>query len=428
MFGLATYEAGLTSEERRWRRERRSAWLRVLAFWVLVFNLQAGSHGESILVHAHVVVGYGLATLLALGLALARRGPASMAVVFVIIDALLVVALFHEHLFAANNTFDHTLTAPSLAVGFLLLTHVALRLKSWLVLVFSCLVVFGWLALLALTVVVHAHDAPTVNHGWSIFAIEGALAAAFIFAAFVCYLLIEDHSALLKGAVTSERRRQNLARFFSPKVVAELQSKGTALNLAHRRTVVMFVDLRSFTRLSETVEPEDVADLLSEYRQLVTEAVFAHGGTVDKFIGDGVMAVFGHPQAAPDDAARAVACSLVMAAALAQWKQSRQRNGEPATDAGIGLHVGPVIGGVLESGSHAEFTVFGDAVNVAERLEGLSRELDACLVVSEDVFQEAPAFRAKAKWTWREAVALDGRIRTLRVAYLARGDVAMPTQ
>ena len=420
MFGLAANEPDLTSEERRRRRETRSAWLRLIAFVILIVNLLVGEHGDSILIHAHVVLGYGVATLLALGLALAQRGPSWTATVFVVVDATLVVALFHEHLFAPSKTVGHSLTAPTLAIGFLLLTHVALRLKPWLVLLFSGLVVAGWLSLLAVTVVEHSWEGTLLTRDWSAPLAEAALAAAFGFAAFVCYLLIEDHNVLLRGAVSNEKRRRNLARFFSPGVLSELQTRGTSLNLSRRRAAVMFVDLRSFTSLSEALPPEDVAELLAEYRQLVTQTVFAFSGTVDKFIGDGVMAVFGQPHSAPDDTVRALQCALQLKTSLARWKEVRLRDGKPALDAGIGLHVGSVLGGVLQSGSHDEFTVIGDAVNVAERLERLSTTLGATIVVSEAVILEAPSSRDGARWIWKEAAELDGRSGRLRIAYLSR--------
>lgn len=420
MFGLAANEPDLTSEERRWRRETRSAWLRLIALVILVVNLMVGEHGDGILIHAHVVLAYGGATLLAF--ALAKRGPAWTATVFVVVDAMLVVALFHEHLFAPSKTVDHSLTAPTLAIGFLLLTHVALRLEPWLVLLFSGLVVAGWLSLLTVTVAEYPAEGALQWRNWSAALAEGALAAAFGFAAFVCYLLTKDHNVLLKGAVSNEKRRQNLARFFSPGVLTELQTRGTSLNLSRRRAAVMFVDLRSFTSLSETKPPEDVAELLVDYRQLVTQAVFAFNGTVDKFIGDGVMAVFGQPHTAPDDTARALQCALHLETSLAQWKKSRLLEGKPALDAGIGLHVGSVLGGVLQSGSYDEFTVIGDAVNVAERLERLSTTLDATIVVSEAVILETPSVSDVAAWIWKEAAELDGRSGKLRIAYLSRTD------
>lgn len=103
------------------------------------------------------------------------------------------------------------------------------------------------------------------------------------------------------------------------------------------------------------------------------EAVFESSGTIDKFVGDGVMAVFGQPRPKADDAERAVRCALHLSRILADWKLRCRKEGRAALDAGIGLHVGQVIAGILHSGRYDEFTVVGDAVNVSERLERLAK-------------------------------------------------------
>lgn len=196
MLALAINEAGLSLEELRWRREIRSAWLRVLVFAVLVLNLMASNHDDSLLVHAQVIGCYVIATFVALVLTWIRRGLAWFTSVFVVIDALLVLGLFHEHLFAPGQRFDHSLNAPSLAVGFLLLTDAALQLRPALVVLFSTIVLTGWLSPLAVTLFVHANLHPMAASEWSVFGAEGALAAAFAFAAFVCYLLTKEHNAI----------------------------------------------------------------------------------------------------------------------------------------------------------------------------------------------------------------------------------------
>lgn len=218
----------------------------------------------------------------------------------------------------------------------------------------------------------------------------------------------------------SEQRRRNLSRFFSLSVVSELQSEPTSLKLARREVAIMFVDLRSFTGLSELLEPEALAELLSEYRVLITQAVFAEGGIIDKFIGDGVMAVFGQPHQSADDASRALQSGLRLRESLAGWREERERGNKVCLDAGIGLHFGMVIGGFLESGGHDEFTIFGDAVNVAERLERLSKMLNATLVVSAELLERAAPPVAYQPWTWKDAADLDGRSGRMRVAYLGR--------
>lgn len=374
------------------------------------------------MVHANVVVGYALVTVLALGLAQLQRGPRWLAAPFVVVDALLVVALFHEHLFTSESGLDHSLTAPSLAIGFVLLTHVALRLNPRLILLFSVLVIVGWLALLAVAVDAHLAEGPFSEIDWKLFWVEASLATTFGFAAFVCCLVTNDHNVLLQNAVASERRRVNLSRFFPPNVLSQLEQTGQSLELARRHVSVMFVDLRFFTRFSEAAAPEQVADLLAEYREQVTSLVFAHGGTVDKFIGDGVMAVFGQPWSGSDDAARALDCAVALVDALEEWKRSRERRGKQALDAGIGLHTGTAIGGILRSGSHAEFTLFGDVVNVAERLERLCKELGASLVASDAVMARMSPAAGRGAWKWKDDAELEGRTGRLRIAYRVRSN------
>lgn len=415
--GIGRDELTLSADERRWRRETRSAWLRLAVFGILVANVLVGEHGGNFHVHANVVVGYGLATAIALGLAVLRRGPAWLAEVLTAVDALAVVALFHEHLFRGSDILSHALTTTNLAIAFVLLNHVALRLRPLLVSLYAALVVVGWLSLLFVkTAVTSWEDVQSV----AVLEADSALAAAFALAAFVAFLLIRDHDSLLRTALRSERRRLSLSRFFSPDVVSELERGRIVLDLQRRVAAVMFVDLRSFTRFAESATPKDLSDLLVDYRTQITQAIFEWGGIVDKFIGDGVMAVFGHPSSKPDDAERALRCALQIARALADWKARRMQAGLAALDAGIGLHLGPVIGGVLESGQHHEFTVLGDAVNVAQRLENLAKTLDAALVVSADTLDCVPTPTRERPWVWKEGIELEGRSGRLRIAYLPR--------
>jgi adenylate cyclase len=415
--GIGRDEPALSVDERRWRREARSAWLRVAVFGILVANLLMGEHGGNLLLHANVVVGYGLATALALGLALTRQGPAWVTGGFTIVDALAVVALFHEHLFGTGDALSHALTTTNLAIAFVLLNHVALRLRPLLVSLYAGLVLVGWLLLLFVkNAVARWQDTQSV----AVLEADSTLAAAFAFAAFVAFLLIRDHESLLRSALRSERRRLSLSRFFSPDVVSDLQRGRVALDLERRMAAVMFVDLRSFTRFAETAPSKDLAELLVEYRTHVTQAVFDWNGTVDKFIGDGVMAVFGQPRPRDDDAERAIRCALQLSKVLARWRSSRLKEGRPALNAGIGLHLGLVIGGVLESGNHHEFTVLGDAVNVAERLERVAKTLDAALVISGETLDRVPAIATEYSWIWSDDVELEGRAGALRIAYLPR--------
>jgi adenylate cyclase len=414
---LAGDEPGLTVEQRRWRREVRASWLRLAVFIILIANLFAqGAGGGSFL--PLMISAYALATGISLIMALARRGPEWMVAAFVTVDASLVVALLHQHLLGPSGNLDHGLTASTLAIAFLLLNHVELRLKPDLVFLFSTIVLTGWLVVLGTFELYTGAGHFAHSAAFPILAAEGAIAITFAFAAFVGYLLTQDHNLLLKSVLRSERRRQNLSRFFSPKIVNELETKGATLGLERRDAAIVFVDLRSFTHFSEIASPEALGEMLSQYRRLVIDVVFSHGGTIDKFIGDGVMALFGQPNPSPDDAERALRCVIELREALAQWKEQRRSQRKEPLDAIVALHAGEVVGGVLRSGRHDEFTVFGDAVNVTERLERLAKVLGATLIVSADALSRVPGAGTLVPWIWQEAAALDGRTGTMKVAYL----------
>lgn len=200
--------------------------------------------------------------------------------------------------------------------------------------------------------------------------------------------------------VRAERARENLARYFSPEVAAELASDEHDLGAARRQdAAVLFADVVGFTRLSESLGPEGTIALLREWHGRLGDVVFRHGGTLDKYIGDGLMATFGTPRVRPDDASRALAAALEMAAAARPGaaaggggpdappgaEASGRPEGTPSIRIGIGLHFGPVVLGNIGNERRLEFAVLGDTVNVASRLEGLTRELDVDLAASGDL-------------------------------------------
>jgi len=164
--------------------------------------------------------------------------------------------------------------------------------------------------------------------------------------------------------------RSNFERFFTPSLAATIAGASEQVKLGgDKRTVaVLFSDIRGFTTLSETMPPGDVASLLSEYFSVMVEIVFRHGGTLDKFIGDAVMAQWGAPIGAKDDADRAMAAAIDMLGELKELNTKWEAAGRPAMQAGIGLNYGESFAGYIGSERRLEYTVIGDAVNIASRL------------------------------------------------------------
>ncbi len=159
----------------------------------------------------------------------------------------------------------------------------------------------------------------------------------------------------------AERARSNLSRYFSPNVVDMLAAQDEPLGAVRRQTVaVLFVDIVGFTRMAEAMPPEAVVTLLRQFHERMTAQIFACGGTVEKYIGDEIFAVFGVPTVSDNDAANALICADRMLDALDRWNVERTQHGETALAIGIGLNYGPAVLGDVGSEHSMSFTVIGD--------------------------------------------------------------------
>jgi adenylate cyclase len=166
--------------------------------------------------------------------------------------------------------------------------------------------------------------------------------------------------------MAAERARNNLSRYFSPNIVELLAAQDEPLGAGRRETVaVLFADIVGFTRIAEVMAPEDVLALLREFHTRMTSQIFASGGTIDQYMGDGILAVFGVPAAGSSDAANALSCAEMMLSALERWNDERQARGDARLDIGIGLNYGPVVLGDVGSEHSMSFAVIGDTVNTA---------------------------------------------------------------
>ena len=344
-----------------------------------------------------VAIVYGLVSIIGLGLAIKRVYHPLMPFLFVFMDCAMVALALTMIAHMRGMSMSATLSLPLFSLAFVVLIHAALRYRPPLIafgaiIFITCVVTLPYL--IELENRGHMPDELMRHTGQSLSEESESRFVPLVFfalGAVILFYIVQRTKELAYLALLDGKRVAQLTRFFSPAVAANLirhdQESGTYGGLQH--VAVVFIDIRGFTRLAETISPEELTEFLSSFRRDVCGVIFQHGGTVDKFIGDAVLAVFGTPSTKPDDAKRAVDASLAVALSVREWFDKRTQAGLSAALVGIGAHYGEVFAGVIESGDILEHTIIGDTVNIAQRLERLSRDLRANVVISEALLKAA---------------------------------------
>jgi adenylate cyclase len=215
--------------------------------------------------------------------------------------------------------------------------------------------------------------------------------------------------------------RKALERFLSSAIVERILANPDQIHLGgeNQEATILFADIRSFTRMAEKMEPHKVVELLNEYFTEMTDLIFENGGTLDKYLGDGIMALFGAPIARPDDALRSVKTAMEMQRAMVRLNEDWQARGQPAMQAGIGVNTGAVTAGNIGSTRRMDYTVIGDAVNLASRL--CAKAAGGQILVSDSTFRllaaEMPARRL-------EPILVKGRAAPVEVYEIVWSDAS----
>ena len=196
----------------------------------------------------------------------------------------------------------------------------------------------------------------------------------FLIVAMTLALAVRRSNALLISHAGIERERTNLARYFSPNVVEQLSGNDEPLKQVRTQNVaVLFADIVDFTAYADGRSPIEVIGTLRLFHERMEREVFRHDGTLDKYLGDGLMATFGTPFTSDSDAGNALRCAQAMIASIGEFNRERKNRGEPPIRVSVGLHYGEVVLGDIGL-NRLEFAVIGTAVNAASRLETLTRE------------------------------------------------------
>ena len=227
----------------------------------------------------------------------------------------------------------------------------------------------------------------------------------------------------IENSQLSERIRRealvlsNFQRYFAPNLASQIAQQEGAVQLGgtKRPVVIFFSDIRGFTPMSEDMSPDDIATLLTEYFTEMVEIVFEHSGTLDKFMGDAIMALWGAPIAHADDADRAMQCALDQLAILEKMNAKWKEQGRPPVAIGIGINFGEVFAGNIGSDRRLEYTVIGDAVNTANRLCSSAGPNE--IVISEAFYKE---LKKPPKVEALEPIQVKGRAKKVPVYRVKR--------
>lgn len=403
--------------------EKTSALIRLVVFATLVaaiFSVDR-THGPATSSEIAITV-YGITTAAGLILVWRQVFRPWIPYLFVTSDVILISALvlMLSRFMGMGPTYAFAL--PVTGLIFVIMIHASIRYRPWLILFAAGL----FLASIHVGVLYVAEEyrratgemqmMPGMMHAagmGTVINYEVLPAALVVISAFILFIISRRTRRLLTRSIRQATHIARLSRFFSPNLANRLAEGEDEQLLAGRRqaAAVLFIDIRGFTSLGERMAPDELGAFLTEYRERLTQPIFKHGGTVDKFIGDAIMAVFGTPIQHPDDPRRAIVCALDVIDATVKWSGERAQSQKPSVAIGIGVHFGEVFAGALGNEQLLEYTVIGDTVNVAERLERLSREAGSLLVVSAAVLEAVSDADRIAEWRRLPLQALKGHRR-----------------
>jgi adenylate cyclase len=252
-----------------------------------------------------------------------------------------------------------------------------------------------------------------LEQGWVVFAATPAITFLFIYLGTTVTHFVEEQRRTL-------HLRSTFGRYVSPQILEHILAHPEKVELGGERhqLTILFSDIRGFTTISEGASPEEVVEILNEYLSEMVEILLRNGGTLDKFIGDAVMGFWNAPMREPRHAQRAVECAIEMVEATARMREKFVAEGKPELRIGLGINTGEAVAGNIGSKQVFGFTVIGDAVNLASRLEGKNKDFGTEIIISE--FTLAAIDQSRFEIEYLDQVKVKGKEQPVRI-YQVRG-------
>jgi len=367
-----------------------------------------------------VLSAYFLFTVFRLWLSYRRALPGWFVTLSIVADiALLLGTIWSFHLQYMQPPSFY-LKAPTVLYIFIFIALRALRFEGRYILIAGSVAALGWIFMVLYVVTVDAEDTMITRNYVEYLTSNSVLIGAefdkvvsILMVTVILAVAVTRARTLLISSVREAAAAKSLSRFFAPEVaqrIAGVEADAGAGHASSRDAAIMMLDIRGFTPLSATLPPEEIIALLTDYQAQVVPIIRSHNGVVDKFLGDGILASFGAVDECDDYAANALKALDALFEKVDTWNSERRRAGLNSVVVNGAATCGPIVFGIIGDAERLEYTVLGDAVNLAAKLEKQSKIEDARVVASGACMDLAVAqgYERKSQWERRDKRSVAG--------------------
>jgi len=374
---------------------------------------------------------YTAFTLLRLGLAYRWRLPPWFLALSVLVDMALLMSLIWSFHLQYGQPPSFYLKAPTLLYVFIFIALRALRFEAGYVVLAGVAGALGWVGLAGYAILIDPSDdmitRDYVAYMTSNLVLLGAefdKVVSILVVTAVLAVAIARARRLLERSIAEDVALHDMSRFFAPEIAEKITSAEDAISAGRgelRRAAILAFDIRGFTRLAERVEPDALMDLLAQYQARVVPSIQAHGGSVDKFLGDGILATFGAAAESETWARDALAAAHDGLLAIDDWNRERVAAGLETLDVRCAVAEGTIVFGAVGDESRLEYTVIGDAVNLAAKLEKQTKAENVRALATRDAYLAAVAqgWLSEDEPEVRPGVAVEGVAEPVDLVVLA---------